>query len=181
MIDKKKLLFSSKKIVIIFVVLCIVSKITNVYLQANYKESFKKGELVLEEGRSQLFLTEDNEYYYRIIESNNTIEISSYIGQEKQVVYVPSVINGLKVECISDAAFAYHSEIERIVIPNTVRRIKMAAFGSCPKLESVEFLGDIEILDEYVFLEFSAVVVADRNTNVYKYAIENDVKVKATE
>jgi hypothetical protein len=69
------------------------------------------------------------------------IEITKYVGKQKEVRIPPS-INKLKVTSIGSAAFRYNKNITNVTIPNGVTNIEDAgktggAFAECPSLVSV--------------------------------------------
>lgn len=64
---------------------------------------------------------------------NGTATISSYTGHEKHVS-IPETIDGYRVSAIDNRAFADHSELESVTIPNGVQSIGWFAFSGCVAL-----------------------------------------------
>lgn len=73
---------------------------------------------------------------YKYCKSNDCIEITKYIGKEKNVTS-PQEIEGLKVSSIGNNAFK-NSGIVSVKMPDTILEIKENAFSYCKKLTSAE-------------------------------------------
>ena len=67
---------------------------------------------------------------------SSTGTITGYSGGETNVV-IPYKINGVKVVTIGDGAFSGNTDIESVVIPNSVIRIDTSAFDSCENLTTI--------------------------------------------
>lgn len=75
-----------------------------------------------------------------ILLSDNTVQVTKYIGTENMVI-VPEQINGKTVTEIWDNAFANLS-IEEITFPASIRRVGVNIFMNTPKLKRITLLGD---------------------------------------
>ena len=60
------------------------------------------------------------------------------------------------VTYIRNVVFKYCENLERVSIPNTVKRIECAAFRGCTKLTRIEIPGSVEGLVRWVFAECTA-------------------------
>ena len=103
-----------------------------------------------------------------------------YTNTVNKEVFVPKTWSGTQVEAICPNAFANHTEIETIhlpdgleyicdhafsgctnlknlVIPSSVKRIEREAFAHCDSLESIELQGELEFIDYSAFDNFNGV------------------------
>lgn len=99
--------------------------------------------------------TPDNEF-----ELGNVGEdyyIRKYIGKRKRVS-IPPVIRGRKVVAIGERAFSgttvftFNYTMEKVIIPNTVKKIESGAFANCKKLSEIVAHPFIEIIGSSAFL-----------------------------
>ena len=74
--------------------------------------------------------------YTYIVQSDNTVKITAYNGNAKDVV-VPSVIEKKPVTAIGRYAFYVKTEVESITIPGSVETFEADAIYFCEKLETV--------------------------------------------
>ena len=70
-------------------------------------------------------------------EINGKIELTKYLGNEKEVI-IPAKINGKNVTSIGSACFLM-SKIESVVLSDNIIEIKDNAFNSCSNLNEVLF------------------------------------------
>lgn len=73
------------------------------------------------------------EFIYTV--NNNEAAVTGIRGNSKNIV-IPSAIDGYKVTCIADEAFA-SSEAENITVPDTVTKIGWFVFKNCSNLKRV--------------------------------------------
>lgn len=99
----------------------------------------------------------DGIYYYNyynkyaiILKSEETLR--TIILPESVIIPDKTI---LPVEEINYIAFA-ETDIERVVIPKTIRRIQRDAFRDCKKLKSVQFCGNIDRMEEECFINCSS-------------------------
>ncbi len=113
------------------------------------------------------------ENYKYILQSDETISISKYIGEDTELI-IPSEINGYPVTSIGSGAFSNSDTLISVTIPDSVTSIGLAAFSSCDnlqevsipnsitsipkrafawcyKLENISFSDSITIIDEFAF------------------------------
>lgn len=104
------------------------------------------------------------------------IKITGYTGSESTVV-IPEEIDGLKVMEISKGAFS--GEIERVVIPRTVKNIQSGAFSDCESLREVVFFDSVvSVWDKSFNPNVKTVVLNSQRLPVYSGAIEGSFCIK---
>ncbi|MGN1122993.1 MAG: leucine-rich repeat domain-containing protein [Eubacterium sp.] len=119
-----------KKIISVFMMLCLLTGIISVSNLVTYAAS------------------NDN---YNYLVKNSEVTITKYIGSEKDVV-IPETIDGLPVVAINQSAF-YSSQITSVVMPDTLKTIGKDAFQFCNSLASVKFGNSVESIGDYAFYE----------------------------
>ncbi len=80
-----------------------------------------------------------------------TVEITGYKGKAVNVI-IPEKIKGKEVLYINSNAFSL-SDIESVVIPDTVVRIDEKAFQKCQYLKKVTLGKNVEAIRDYAFFE----------------------------
>lgn len=80
----------------------------------------------------------------------STAEITEYTGTDKHIS-VPVQIDGRIITKIGKDAFS-HSDIESVVIPETVETIGKYAFNDCTQLKSIKFTGNEYEIDNTAFI-----------------------------
>lgn len=104
------------------------------------------------------------------------VKITGYKGSDKTVV-IPEKIGGKKVMEISKGAFS--GDIERVVIPKTVRNIQSGAFSGCENLREVVFFDSVvSVWDESFSPSVKTVVLNSQRLPVYSGAIEGSFCIK---
>ena len=100
--------------------------------------------------------------------SDTEVGIKSYIGKNiSDTLVIPSYIDGKKVVEIGSFAFAnnFNGEyiITKVVIPNTVERIKKSAFENCSCLKEINFVNEstLKYIDDNAFYGCSEINVID--------------------
>lgn len=97
-------------------------------------------------------------YQYRVLE-DDTVEIVRYTGLWKSA-RVPASIQGKPVSSIGPKAFSYErgdytvfgrKDVEKIILPDSLRRIDSDAFAGCSKLGSLEIPSGVTVIGARAF------------------------------
>ncbi len=91
-----------------------------------------------------------NDWMYRSL-NNESIEIALYQGNSTQVT-IPENIDGLRVTRIGDKAF-YQSEIQDVMMPDSITEIGDSCFSQCLSLETAKFSSNLISIGAYAFSE----------------------------
>ncbi len=100
--------------------------------------------------------TAPRSYYVSKVESlytystngDGTIDLIAYDGESLPEEYeIPSEVNGKTVTGIGEQFLWGESTIKKVVIPNTVKRIGLAAFGNMSALEEILFPSSVENIE----------------------------------
>ena len=86
--------------------------------------------------REPTYSTTADDYLY--IAYSHAVTLQKYLG-DADVVMIPAMIDDLPVSKIDDECFANHSEILKVVMPDTMRNIGYKAFYGCSALREVNF------------------------------------------
>ncbi len=92
------------------------------------------------------------DYKYRLL-PNNTVEILKYVGSAADIV-IPSKIDGYTVTIIGNNSFSdysLNSNIESVVIPNTVTTIGSDVFFNCTNLVNLSIPDSVTSIGEQAF------------------------------
>ena len=81
---------------------------------------------------------------------DGTVKIVAYKGNEENVT-VPEKIAGKFVTVIGESAFANHTEIRSVSLPETVTTIELYAFCACSNLESVRIPKELRVIEDCAF------------------------------
>lgn len=166
---------------IAIIVLCIISILTNYFLHTKYGSAFEKEEICIEDGKSNRIVSKNGIYNYRIDEESGAAEIIAYNVEDEKVLIIPKKIDGYIVTSIGETAFAYHVELEKIYVPDTVTRLKLAFVAGCKRLKEIVFQADVSEIEKYAFTDFTGTVVVPKNSYIYSFAKDNDVKVQSSD
>ncbi len=93
-----------------------------------------------------------SDFEYKIYESEQygkSVNIMKYIGTDKTVV-IPEEIEGVRVTSLYIHSFS-KTDIEKVVIADTVRTISSLAFHKCEKLEEVKFGKGVKLIHDNAF------------------------------
>ncbi len=108
--------------------------------------------------------------------SQQGIEITGFTGDDKLLV-IPEKINGLPV--LSIAKDAIKGDVERVVIPRTVKNIEDGAFTGCTALREVVFFDSVVKVSDNSFPEtIQTIVLNSQRLPVYSGTIEGSFAVK---
>lgn len=80
--------------------------------------------------------------------------ITGYTGTAAEIL-IPGSIEGVAVKEIAPSAFAHHTEITSLVIPNSVTRIGTNAFGGLINLTNVQFGTGVQFIGDSAFRDAS--------------------------
>lgn len=96
-------------------------------------------------------LTTDDGLEYTV--SDTSVTITRYAG-ESTTVEVPATLNGLPVTTIAAGAFSYKTQLEAIVLPETITDIQMMAFFGLENLTQInlEALSSLRHIGAYAFI-----------------------------
>ncbi len=108
-----------------------------------------------------------NETAFEIAVENGTVTITGYTGGNTSSLVIPSMLAGMPVAVIGEAAFAYKYNIDNIVIPDTVVEIRRRAFSQI-HLKNVVIPEGVRIIGERAFYnnDMKIVTVPDSVTDL---------------
>ncbi|MBQ8743463.1 MAG: leucine-rich repeat domain-containing protein [Clostridia bacterium] len=112
--------------------------------------------------------------------SDGYITVDGYTGESATLI-VPSEIDGFTVNCIGSNAFAYKNTLEKIILPETVKKIDKNAFYGSKKLETVVFPESLEEIGEEAFADCRKLRSAELPKSLLKIgdaAFENCTNLK---
>lgn len=119
------------------------------------------------------------DFNYCVMDDGNA-KIVSYTGGDAEVI-IPSSVwedddSAVTVTEIAAGALAYHENVEKIVVPKTVKMVRERAFASLNKLKYVLFEGENTVA-EYHSVGYDARYEYDANNHqmVYRYYKKGDV------
>ena len=173
-IKKIKVIHIASLVIIIF----LISGCFNKYLHIKYPEAFDANGEYIEKGKSQIYVSEDGSYNYRINETNNTIELISYNDETEKTIKVPQEIDGYTVIAIGETVYAYHTELEKLYIPKNIKKIRLAFVAGCNNLKEIVFEDEVDEIERYAFDDFFGYVVVDKKSNIYEYCKKNKIRIK---
>lgn len=126
--------------------------------------------------------TPASDFDYYVDDETGTVKIERYNGHDMEVV-VPAYIEGHPVTIIGDYAFEYNKHIMEIVLPNTIKEIKYAAFTNCTNLMSINLPEGLTTIEEYAFDEtilLDSITLPNTLTKLGDYAFRNSGITKVT-
>ena len=114
------------------------------------------------------------EFDFQINYDNETYAVSRYTGDEKKVL-VPGQFGGKPVTILLDKLFAGHSEIEEVVIPETVTDLGEFVFDGCENLRSLVLPAGFQYLWGYTFVRsgLEEIVLPDGVRSIPPYAFKD--------
>lgn len=127
-----------------------VQEDSNVSTEQTQEASANATEEIQEEQEVQVVEeTSADEFTYTGLQ-DGTIEIQSYDGTAEAVV-IPAQIDGKDVSVIGDGCFSNNDTITSLVIPDTVKEIRMKAFINCFNLAEIKMSANIETIGYMAF------------------------------
>ena len=129
---------------------------------------------------SLLAMSEDDESLYTYKEVDGGVQIFKYNGT-KEVVIIPSEINGSPVVNIGYRAFAFNESIEAILLHENVKLIESEAFSGCSKLQVAFSKGEnLKEIEESAFSSCGVLAKVEMPSSVETingFAFQNSSKV----
>ncbi len=109
-----------------------------------------------------------------VLLDDGTAKLVQYTGRDS-ALEIPATLDGKTVTAIGDSAFAFHSELRAVTIPDSVTEIGAQAFYCCGRLESVTIPGGARIGDEaFVWCKrLAEVVILDGETAIGRNPFAN--------
>lgn len=104
----------------------------------------------------------DEEYFS--INSDGEISFNNYYGDEKDII-VPPQIDGITVTGVSTYGF-YGSDIESVVLPDTVTEIGKWAFRQCPNLKEIAIPDNVTAIRAEAFKGCSSLTKVSFGVNL---------------
>lgn len=97
------------------------------------------------------WINEDDSTVYKYTDlSDGTIKILSYTGKRKYIT-IPDTIEGKKVSCIGEAAFANNNRLRKVNLPANLTKIMPYAFQGCSRLMSIDIPESVQKLGTGAF------------------------------
>ena len=90
-----------------------------------------------------------------------------YKGNNVKTLTIPKDINGLAVVEVGRQAFAGHTEIEKVILPDCLMLINIEAFANCRGLKSIDIPKSVERIAENAFIGcaiLASAVIGNDNT-----------------
>ena len=78
-----------------------------------------------------------DDFSYKLNDEGTGAILTSYIGEDSEVVFPSSVTDNIPVVAIDTGMCADNPKLENITIPGTIKSIGNNAFARCPKLKTV--------------------------------------------
>lgn len=81
---------------------------------------------------------------------NSQVTITSYEGDAIEVE-IPSEIEGYEVTIIGESAFENNRNIEKVVLPPTMKTLERSSFDTCSNLKEIVLNEGLEKIEQYAF------------------------------
>ena len=91
---------------------------------------------------------------------DGTYAVHYYQCKDKLVI-IPAAHEGMIVSAIADYGFSYRSEIQRVILPDTVSVIGEGAFSECENLESIKIGGSVTKIGDEAFYNCKSLLGVD--------------------
>jgi hypothetical protein len=112
-----------------------------------------------------------SDFEYTTTEADeNKIKITKYIGTDTSVV-IPESIDKKEVTQIGESAF-YKTNVQTLVMPNTVKNIHSIAFAECSELKEVTFSTNLVSVAFGAFANCTSLIRADLSVDTMKIVDE---------
>ena len=83
--------------------------------------------------------------------SGGNITLTKYFGEDESEIIIPAEIDGMPVTKIGEKCFEDHEEIERVILPDTLKVIDYRAFYGCSNLADMNMPETLEKTGGWVF------------------------------
>lgn len=93
----------------------------------------------------------ENELTYILNEDGKSYKVNGYSCISSESVTIPATFAGYPVTAIADGVFSGHSELKKIVLPDTIDSIGKDAFLNCDKLEEINLSVGMTEIKAYTF------------------------------
>ena len=114
------------------------------------ENQFETSELSFNEKINLLFNYKPNDCDFTYNINNQEIEITAYVGKEKQIE-IPSTIDGLEVTKIGENAFTDNKTITKITMPHNIKNIGKCCFSNCVSLIEITLSNMITTIEHSTF------------------------------
>ena len=88
---------------------------------------------------------------YLYSDSGGNITLTKYFGEDESEIIIPAEIDGMPVTKIGEKCFEDHEEIERVILPDTLKVIDYRAFYGCSNLTDMNMPETLEKTGGWVF------------------------------
>lgn len=179
-------MFPKKVVISIVAVLCALSFFGNKYLHNTLPEAFAADESFVEEGKSELYLSADGLFTYRIDLQDGSVMITSYCGRESEekikMLVIPDEIDGHVVNCIDEYAISLDESLETLILPESLKELRSGFVMQVPNLKTIECEGRyLTVIAEDAFMDYDGDIVTKRDSFLWEYAMANHLKVQETD
>ena len=183
--------FSVKIVAAVLATALAVSFLGNICLKRMRPGLFDRPrESSAEEGKGELRQTPDGLYNYRVDLATHEAIIICYNGameNHEETAVVPGEIDGCRVTALDECAMSFNEYVRTIVLPPSIKEIRMQCFANCPKLEKIYYSGDSLALEDAALYEsngkkaVSVTIVTKKGNDLWKYAKDRGIPVKEGE
>ncbi len=92
----------------------------------------------------------DESAYYQYEIRNGSAVITSYLGEDSEVM-IPSSLGGYPVRVIGENAFSSRYSVEKVVVPEGVTELDRVAFRYCPGLIEIQLPSSLRKIGDNAF------------------------------
>ncbi len=103
--------------------------------------------------------------YVYVLKEDGTAEITGYTGKEKKLT-IPSELDGHTVTSIGYRAFYENKQLTEVILPDTLKVLRIQPFACCEKLQSVSLPEGLEIIDTNAFYDCKKLTKVNIPTSV---------------
>ena len=105
--------------------------------------------------------------------SDGTVTITKYTGTGGDVT-VPETIDGMAVTVIGESAFAEHTDVTRVAMPDNVTEVRSNAFANCTALNKINLPSGLTYLGHSAFWSCTSLTEIEIPASLEKTADEYD-------
>ena len=105
--------------------------------------------------------------------SDGTVTITKYTGTGGDVT-VPETIDGMAVTVIGESAFAEHTDVTRVAMPDNVTEVRSNAFANCTALNKINLPSGLTYLGHSAFRGCTSLTEIEIPASLEKTANEYD-------